>query len=83
MPTVRRIRRTFSWISALEKDLVRDTLSGEGARALTWRFHLDPAVTPTRLGTKSFDLHYRATVAEQLACECDLARQIDEPETPA
>ena len=29
---------------------VRDTLSGKGARGLTWRFHLDPAVTPTKLG---------------------------------
>ena len=26
--------------------LVRDTLSGQGSHTLTWRFHLDPAVTP-------------------------------------
>ncbi|HTO56427.1 MAG TPA: heparinase II/III-family protein, partial [Pseudomonadales bacterium] len=26
--------------------LVRDSLSGSGSHALTWRFHLDPAITP-------------------------------------
>lgn len=31
--------------------LVRDMLEGSGDHALTWRFHLDPAVTPERHGT--------------------------------
>ena len=30
--------------------LVRDTLAGAGTHTLTWRFHLDPAVTPERHG---------------------------------
>jgi len=30
--------------------LVRDSLGGTGWRELTWRFHLDPAVTPEREG---------------------------------
>jgi uncharacterized heparinase superfamily protein len=30
--------------------VVRDTLTGEGAHALTWRFHLDPAVVPEITG---------------------------------
>ncbi len=30
--------------------LVRDTLTGDGSHALTWRFHLDPAVTPEHHG---------------------------------
>ena len=29
---------------------------------------IDIAVTPTRLGTKSFDLEYRATVAGRAVC---------------
>jgi uncharacterized heparinase superfamily protein len=28
--------------------LVRDSLTGSGSHTLTWRFHLDPAVTPHR-----------------------------------
>ncbi len=30
--------------------LVRDILTGDGSHTLTWRFHLDPAVTPERHG---------------------------------
>jgi len=30
--------------------LVRDSLTGSGSHMLTWRFHLDPAVTPERDG---------------------------------
>jgi hypothetical protein len=42
--------REFALDRARPRVAVRDTLSGEGARGLTWRFHLDPAVTPTKLG---------------------------------
>jgi Heparinase II/III-like protein/Heparinase II/III N-terminus len=31
--------------------LIRDSLTGRGEHELTWRFHLDPAVTPERRGS--------------------------------
>jgi acyl-CoA thioester hydrolase len=54
------------WIDEFDVMLVRAVLEWQGpARFDDW---VDIAVQPTRLGTKSFDLSYRASVAGVPAC---------------
>jgi acyl-CoA thioester hydrolase len=54
------------WIDEFDVMLVRADLEWQGpARFDDW---VDIAVQPTRLGTKSFDLSYRASVAGVPAC---------------
>src|SRR5205085_11962496 len=58
------------WIREFDVMLVRAVVEWSGpARFDEW---IDIAVEPTRLGTKSFDLHYRATVAGTAACEATI-----------
>jgi acyl-CoA thioester hydrolase len=55
------------WIHEFDVMLVRAELEWSGpARFDDW---VDVEVTPTRLGTKSFDLRYRAAVDGAPACE--------------
>ena len=54
------------WVSEFDVMLVKATLEWSGpARFDEW---IDIAVEPTRIGTKSFDLRYRASVGERPAC---------------
>ena len=54
------------WTIEFDVMLVRAELEWKGsARFDEW---IDIDVEPVRLGTKSFDLHYRATVAGRAAC---------------
>jgi acyl-CoA thioester hydrolase len=54
------------WIDEFDVMLVKAVLEWQGpARFDDW---VDVAVEPTRVGTKSFDLTFRATVAGALAC---------------
>ena len=45
-----RVTREFHVAAAAAVVVIRDTVSGEGVRRLTWRFHLDPAVRSERAG---------------------------------
>ena len=54
------------WVSEFDVMLVKATLEWSGpARFDEW---IDIAVEPTRIGTKSFDLRYTASVGERPAC---------------
>ncbi len=58
------------WIKEFDVMLVRAEIEWSGpARFDEW---IDVEVVPTRLGTKSFDLRYRASVAGALACEATI-----------
>jgi acyl-CoA thioester hydrolase len=58
------------WIKEFDVMLVRALLQWSGpARFDDW---VDVEVAPTRLGTKSFDLRYRATVEGAAACEATI-----------
>jgi acyl-CoA thioester hydrolase len=58
------------WIDEFDVMLVRAVLEWQGpARFDDW---VDIAVQPTRLGTKSFDLSYRASVAGVPACSATI-----------
>jgi acyl-CoA thioester hydrolase len=58
------------WINEFDVMLVRAVLEWTGpARFDDW---VDIEVAPTRLGTKSFDLRYRATVKGEPACEATI-----------
>ena len=55
------------WINEFDVMLVKAVVEWSGpARFDEW---VDIAVEPTRLGTKSFDLRYRASVDDRAACE--------------
>jgi acyl-CoA thioester hydrolase len=55
------------WITGFDVMLVKATVEWSGsARFDEW---VDIAVAPTRLGKKSFDLRYRASVDGRLACD--------------
>jgi acyl-CoA thioester hydrolase len=55
------------WIHEFDVMLVKAVLEWSGpARFDEW---VDVAVAPTRIGTKSFDLRYRATVDGRPACD--------------
>ena len=57
------------WTVEFDVMLVRAALEWKGsARFDEW---IDIAVAPVRLGTKSFDLHYTATVGGRAACDGD------------
>ena len=54
------------WVSQFDVMLVKATIEWAGpARFDEW---LDIAVEPTRLGSKSFDLQYRAAVGDRTCC---------------
>jgi acyl-CoA thioester hydrolase len=58
------------WINEFDVMLVRAVLEWTGpARFDDW---VDITVEPARLGTKSFDLHYRARVGGEPACEATI-----------
>ena len=58
------------WIREFDVMLVRAVIEWSGpARFDEW---IDIAVVPTRLGTKSFDLRYRAAVAGAPACDATI-----------
>jgi acyl-CoA thioester hydrolase len=58
------------WIREFDVMLVRAKLEWSGpARFDDW---VDVEVVPTRLGTKSFDLRYRASVAGEPVCEATI-----------
>ena len=58
------------WIAEFDVMLVRADIEWSGpARFDDW---VDVEVVPTRLGTKSFDLRYRASVAGAPACEATI-----------
>ena len=58
------------WIDQFDVMLVKAVLEWQGpARFDEW---VDVAVTPSRLGTKSFDLRYRASVDDRPACEATI-----------
>jgi acyl-CoA thioester hydrolase len=58
------------WVNEFDVMLVRAVVEWSGpAHFDDW---LDIAVEPVRLGTKSFDLRYRATVAGLPACEATI-----------
>ncbi len=65
------------WIKEFDVMLVRAVIEWSGpARFDEW---VDVEVVPTRLGTKSFDLRYRAAVAGAPACEATITYVAVEP----
>jgi acyl-CoA thioester hydrolase len=55
------------WITGFDVMLVKAVVEWSGSAAFDeW---VDIAVTPTRLGTKSFDLRYQASVQGRPACD--------------
>jgi len=58
------------WTVEFDVMLVRAVVEWSGpARFDEW---IDVAVAPVRIGTKSFDLHYHATVAGRSACDATI-----------
>jgi acyl-CoA thioester hydrolase len=58
------------WINEFDVMLVKVVVEWSGpARFDEW---VEIAVEPTRLGTKSFDLRYRASVDDRAACEATI-----------
>jgi acyl-CoA thioester hydrolase len=58
------------WINEFDVMLVKVVVEWSGpARFDEW---VEIAVEPTRLGTKSFDLHYRASVEDRAACDATI-----------
>jgi acyl-CoA thioester hydrolase len=54
------------WIKEFDVMLVKAVVEWSGsARFDNW---IDVEVIPTRIGTKSFDLHYRASIADTQVC---------------
>jgi len=67
------------WIHDFDVMLVKAGLEWSGpARFDEW---IDIEVAPTRLGTKSFELRYRATVEERPACEATITYVAIKPGT--
>jgi acyl-CoA thioester hydrolase len=65
------------WVSEFDVMLVKATLEWSGpARFDEW---IDIVVEPTRLGTKSFDLRYTASVDDRPACVADVTYVAVEP----
>jgi acyl-CoA thioester hydrolase len=69
------------WINDFDVMLVKAVLEWSGpARFDEW---IEITVVPTRLGTKSFDLRYRATVEDRPACEATITYVAIKPGTNA
>jgi len=67
------------WINEFDVMLVKAVLEWSGpARFDDW---VDVAVAPVRIGTKSFDLRYRASVEGRAACEAIITYVAVEPGT--
>jgi acyl-CoA thioester hydrolase len=65
------------WVTEFDVMLVKATLEWAGpARFDEW---IDIEAVPVRLGTKSFDMRYRASVAGRAACEAVITYVAVEP----
>jgi uncharacterized heparinase superfamily protein len=59
-----RVERVYGVARDRAVVAIADTADGDGSHRLTWRFHLDPAVTPRRVGPNAFALEHSAGAAQ-------------------
>ena len=70
---------TDYWVNEFDVMLVKAVLEWSGpARFDDW---IDITAEPARIGTKSFDVRYRATIANRAACEAVITYVAIEPGT--